>query len=125
MDTGVRMISEHRARFCMTILDNLQDRLPVVAAFLPIYESLLKSHSAASKTQGGDGAPSHSGKELPLQNEPIRPENEGNTSISNHTGGLFDQALHDSAGAMFPFSFPFGDLFEDVFLGSSSQPTTF
>ncbi|KAJ5352440.1 transcriptional regulator family: Fungal Specific TF [Penicillium brevicompactum] len=125
MDTGVRMISEHRARFCMTILDKLQDRLPVVAAFLPIYESLLKSHSAASKTQGGDGVPSHSAQGSPLQNEPIRLENEGNTNISNHTGGLFDQALQDSAGAMFPFSFPFGDLFEDVFLGSSSQPTTF
>jgi hypothetical protein len=119
------MISEHRARFCITILDNLQDRLPFVAAFLPIYESLLKGHSPTSKTQGGDGVPAHATQEPPFQNEPTRPEKEDNSSISNNTDGLFDQALQDSAGTMFPFSFPFGDLFEDVFLGSSLQPTSF
>lgn len=122
MDSGVRMISEHRAQFCMTILNSLQDRLPVVAAFLPIYESLLKSHSVQG--HGRDRLTSHSAPERSIQHEPTQIQNEDNAIVSNNTGGLFDQALQDSVGTMFPFSFPFGDLFEDVFLGSPSQPTS-
>ncbi|CAG7950802.1 unnamed protein product [Penicillium salamii] len=114
-DSGVRMISEHRARFCMMILQNLQDRLPIVAAFLPIYESLLQGRARSGQAQGGEKA-----KERPpgqsMQHDGADSENEILTGSLNTTEGLFDQIPQDSMGTLFPFSFPFGNLFEDVVL---------
>ncbi|KAJ5688837.1 hypothetical protein N7462_003229 [Penicillium macrosclerotiorum] len=117
-DSGIRLISEHRAHFCMAILDKLQDRLPVVGAFFPIYEALL------SRKRGRD-----SSKDLPT-GSPIlhsRPQAETRSSLANlgPAGGLFDQILQDNTNASFSFSLPFGSLFEDIFMGSPSQPTSF
>ncbi|OQE14788.1 hypothetical protein PENFLA_c035G09283 [Penicillium flavigenum] len=123
-DTGVRMISQHRARFCMLILDKLQDRFPVVAAYYPIYESLLRRHSAGGQTQDA-GVPECTGTGSSVQNGPRQLENEGNLGSMDSTGGLFDQVPQDGMGMAFPFSFPFGNLFEDVFLNSSSQSVSY
>lgn len=115
-DAGVRMISEHRAQFCMIILDKLQDRLPVVAAFYPIYESLLKRKSA-----GLQSTPERPATGPSIQVGTRQLDNDTHLESINTTGGLFDQVLQDSMGAMFPFSFPLGNLFEDVFLGAPSE----
>ncbi|KAG0153366.1 hypothetical protein PDIDSM_5219 [Penicillium digitatum] len=122
-DAGVRMISQHRARFCMLILDKLQDRLPVVAAFYPIFDSLLRRYSAGAQTQDGavperpaTGSSMQSGRQV---------DHESTLSSINPTGGIFDQVPQDSMGMSFPFSFPFGNLFEDVFLNSPSQPAPY
>ncbi|KAJ5244475.1 transcriptional regulator family: Fungal Specific TF [Penicillium chrysogenum] len=123
-DAGVRMISQHRARFCMLILDKLQDRFPVVAAYYPIYESLLSRHSAGGQTQD-TGVPEGTGTGSSVQNGPRQPENEGNLASMDSTGVLFDQVPQDGMGMAFPFSFPFGNLFEDVFLNSSSQSVSY
>ncbi|KAJ5606204.1 Transcription factor [Penicillium lagena] len=117
--SGVRMISEHRARFCMVILDKLQDRLPVVAAFYPIYESLLNRHFAGAQTQDGTKVP-----ERPATGS-RQLDDESNLGSTHPPGGLFDQVLQESMSTTFPFSFPFGNLFEDVFLSSPSQPTSY
>jgi hypothetical protein len=119
-DTGVRMISQHRARFCMLILDKLQDRFPVVAAYYPIYESSLRRHSAGGQTQDV-GVPECTGTGSSVQNGSRQLDNEGNLGSMDSTGGLFDQVPQDGMGMAFPFSFPFGNLFEDVFLNSSSR----
>ncbi|KAJ5836516.1 Transcription factor [Penicillium robsamsonii] len=119
-DTGVQMISQNRARFCMLILDKLQDRFPVVAAFYPIYESLLRRFSTGVQTQDGERIPEHPiGSEM--QNGPSQLDLCG----MNSAGGLFDQVPQDGIGMAFPFSFPFGNLFEDVFLNSPSQSTAY
>ncbi|KAJ5821424.1 transcriptional regulator family: Fungal Specific TF [Penicillium rubens] len=123
-DAGVRMISQHRARFCMLILDKLQDRFPVVAAYYPIYESLLSRHSAGGQTQD-TGVPEGTGTGSSVRNGPRQPENEGDLASMDSTGGLFDQVPQDGMGMAFPFSFPFGNLFEDVFLNSSSQSVSY
>ncbi|CAG7942180.1 unnamed protein product [Penicillium salamii] len=115
-DSGVRMISEHRARFCMMILDNLQDRLPIIAAFLPIYESLLKGRSIGFQSQGGENTKEHPPGQS-MQHEGADSENEMHRGSLNITEGLFDQIPQDNLGTLFPFSFPFGNLFEDVVLG--------
>lgn len=52
-------------------------------------------------------------------------DNESNPGSINPTAGLFDQVAQDGMGMAFPFSFPFGNLFEDVFLNSPSQPTAY
>ncbi|KAJ5519892.1 Transcription factor [Penicillium fimorum] len=122
-DTGVRMISQNRARFCMLILDKLQDRFPVVAAFYPIYESLLRRFSADVQIQDGQRI-SERPTESEMQNGPSQLENESNLGGMNLAGGLFDQVLQDSMGMAFPFLFPLGNLFEDVFLNSPSQSST-
>ncbi|KAJ9483120.1 hypothetical protein VN97_g10293 [Penicillium thymicola] len=122
-DTGVQMISQHRAQFCMLILEKLQDRFPVVAAFYPIFESLLRRCSAAVQMQDGAGVP-----ERPVIGSSMgngRQLDESDIGGTNTTGGLFDQAPQDGMGMVFPFSFPFGNLFEDVFLNSHSQTTPY
>ncbi|OQE84809.1 hypothetical protein PENNAL_c0026G05188 [Penicillium nalgiovense] len=123
-DTGVRMISQHRARFCMLILDKLQDRFPVVAAYYPIYESLLRRHSAGGQTQDGAGVPECTETGSSVQNGNRQLDSEGNLGSMDSTG-LFDQVPQDGMGMAFPFSFPFGNLFEDVFLNSSSQSISY
>lgn len=122
-DTGVRMISQHRAQFCMLILEKLQDRFPVVAAFYPIFESLLRRGSAAVQIQDGAGVPERlvTGSSMGIGRQ-LDGSDIGGT---NTTGGLFDQASQDGMGMVFPFSFPFGNLFEDVFLNSHSQTTAY
>ncbi|KAJ5142871.1 uncharacterized protein N7515_001658 [Penicillium bovifimosum] len=125
-DTGVRMISEHRARLCMIILDKLQDRFPVIAAFLPIYESLLKQKHVTMQTNGNTKA-----QESPVtgpspQSGTSQLENGNPLGSMSGTGSLFDEVLQDTdMGTMFPFSFPFGNLFDDVFFGAPSQPTAY
>jgi len=114
------MVSEHRARFCMEILDHLQDRLPVVAAFYPIYESLLKRHLAGVQTQDGSKVAERPATGSSMQNGSHQLNNE---SDLDPTEGLFGRVLPDSMSTTFPFSFPFGNLFEDVFLSSPVQPT--
>ncbi|KXG48468.1 Transcription factor [Penicillium griseofulvum] len=123
-DTGVRMISQNRARFCMSILDKLQDRFPVLAAIYPIYESLLGRYSAGVQAQDGERIPERpAGSEM--QNGSCQLDNESNIGEMNPTGGLSDQVPQDGIGIAFPFSFPFGNLFEDVFLNSPSQSTAY
>ncbi|KAJ6068616.1 transcriptional regulator family: Fungal Specific TF [Penicillium canescens] len=124
-DPGVRMISEHRARFCMVILDKLQDRLPVVSAFIPIYDALLKQHPVSVQIQDGTEAPERPVMGPSMQNGPRQPDHESDLGGTNAPGGLFDQVLQDSMSTTFPFSFPFGNLFEDIFLRSPSQPTSY
>ena len=116
------MISQHRAQFCMLILENLQDRFPVVAAFYPIFESLLRRCSAGVQTQDGAGVP-----ERPVTGSSMgngRQLDESDIGSMNTTAGLFDDP-QDGMGMAFPFSFPFGNLFEDVFLNSHSQSTLY
>ena len=124
-DTGVRMISQHRAQLCMLILDKLQDRFPVLAAFYPIYESLLRRHSAGVQTQDGARVTEHPTKGSSMRNGASQLDNENNLGSIHRTAGLFDQVPQDGMGVVFPFSFPFGNLFEDVFLNSPSQPTAY
>ncbi|KAF9242410.1 transcriptional regulator family: Fungal Specific TF [Penicillium roqueforti] len=124
-DTGVRWISHHRAQLCMLILDKLQDRFPVLAAFYPIYESLLRRHSAGGQTQDGARVAEHSATGSSMGNGASQLDNESNPGSINPTAGLFDQVAQDGMGMAFPFSFPFGNLFEDVFLNSPSQPTAY
>jgi hypothetical protein len=122
-DAGVRMISEHRARFCMAIADMLQDRFPVVAAFCPIYDSLLKRHLTRAQTQGGTKVPHCPTTSSSMQNGPRQLNNEPGSV--EPTEGSLDQVLPDSMGTLFPFSFPFGNLFEDILLSSPSQPALY
>ncbi|KAJ5543260.1 transcriptional regulator family: Fungal Specific TF [Penicillium sp. DV-2018c] len=125
-DTGVRMISEHRARLCMVILEKLQDRFPVVAAFLPIYESLLKRKDVTIQTKRKRKVQEAPATEPSPQTGTGQLENETAFDIVSNTGSLFDQVLQDTdMGTMFPFSFPFGNLFEDVFFGTSYQSTAY
>lgn len=68
------------------------------------------------QSQGGENA-----KERPprqsMQHEGADSENEMHNGSLNITEGLFDQIPQDNLGTLFPFSFPFGNLFEDVMLG--------
>jgi hypothetical protein len=123
-EAGVRMISEHRARFCMLILDQLQDRLPVVAAFFPIYESLLNRKSADVQRTSPAKVQERPATRRSMQNEGRQLDNESDSDSMSNTGGLFDQLLQDNMGTSFPFSFPFSNLFEDILLGSP-QPTAY
>ena len=109
----------------MLILDKLQDRFPVVAAYYPIYETLLRRHSAGGQTQDGVGVSESMGTGSSVQNAPRQPDNEGNLGSTDSTWGLFDQVPQDGMGMAFPFSFPFGNLFEDVFLNPSSQSISY
>jgi hypothetical protein len=108
----------------MSILGKLQDRFPVVAAFYPIYESLLRRYSTGAETQDGERIPERpAGSEM--QNGSCQLDNESNIGGMNPAGELFDQVPQDGMGMAFPFSFPFGNLFEDAFLNSPSQPTAY
>ncbi|OJJ29669.1 hypothetical protein ASPWEDRAFT_121776 [Aspergillus wentii DTO 134E9] len=114
-DTGARLISEHRARFCMLILDKLQDRWPVVASFYPIFDSLLKRCSI----------------DVPIHHDTVGPElqeagssmgkishgpcNNNNDSILDGHNDSFNPILQDNMNTTFPFS-SFTNIFEDVFL---------
>lgn len=109
----------------MLILDKLQDRFPVVAAYYPIYESLLRRYSAGVHMQDGARVPERPETGSEMQNGPSQLGNESNLGGINLTGGLLDQIPQDAMGLAFPFSFPFGNLFEDVFLNSPSQSTTY
>ncbi|CAI7646993.1 unnamed protein product [Penicillium viridicatum] len=122
-DTGVRMISQHRAQFCMLILENLQDRFPIVAAFYPIFDSLLRRCSAGVQSQNGVGVPERPVTGSSMGNGRQLDESDIG-SMNNTAGGLFDDP-QDGMGMAFPFSFPFGNLFEDVFLNSHSQSTLY
>jgi len=123
-DTGVRMISEHRARFCMAIADKLQDRFPIVAAFYPIYEVLLKRYLSV-QTPDGTKVPERSATTSTMQNGALHLGNENDIASMDPAEGLLDQVPQDNLSTTFPFSFPFGNLFEDVFLSSPSQPTSY
>lgn len=118
------MISQHRAQFCMLILDKLQDRFPVVGAFYPIFESLLRRFSAGVQMQDGVGVPERPVTGSSMGNG-VRQLDETDLGSMHTTGGLFDQVPQDGMGMAFPFSFPFGNLFEDVFLNSHSQATPY
>jgi hypothetical protein len=117
------MISEHRARFCMMILDKLQDRLPVVAAFLPMYEALLKR--AGVQTLNGTNLSVCPATGSLMQDCLRRPDQESDLGGPDPPEGSFDQVLQDSLSSTLPFSFPFGNLFEDIFLSSPPRSTSF
>jgi hypothetical protein len=124
-DPGVQMISEHRARFCMTIVHKLQSRFPVVAAFCPIYDTLLNRNLASGQAQGGMQVPDRPATRSLMQPGPFQLNDQSDPNSSIPAEASVDQFLPDGMGAMFPFSFSFGNLFEDIFLSSPSQPTLF
>ncbi|CAI7585102.1 unnamed protein product [Penicillium crustosum] len=124
-DAGVRIISQHRARLCMLILDKLQDRFPVVAAFYPIFESPLKRYSDGMQMKDGAGVPERPVTRSSMGNGRQLDESDIGSMNMHTTGGLFDQVPQDGMAMAFPFSFPFGNLFEDVFLNSHFQSTPF
>lgn len=121
-DAGLRIISENRAHRCMGILDKLQDRMPIVATFYPIYESLLKRHSVGAQKRDGTEVPDHPATEFSTQEAPLQLDNGNGHASMEPSEGLFDQALQDSMSTTLPFSLPFGSLFEEFFLSPSSQP---
>ncbi|KAJ5110534.1 transcriptional regulator family: Fungal Specific TF [Penicillium argentinense] len=120
-DAGVRMISEHRARFCMAILDKLQDRLPVVAAFYPIYEALLKQFSTAGDTCENTDASDQRETEQTVEGGSLRNDEPGGSLNTVPADGSLERVLQENMNGTFPFSFPFGNLFEEIFLGSDEQ----
>lgn len=107
----------------MLILEKFQDRFPVVAAFYPIFESLLRRFSSGVQTHDGAGVPERPVTGSSMQNG--RQLDESDIGSMNTTGGLIDPVSQDGMGMAFPFSFPFGNLFEDVFLNSHSQSTLY
>jgi hypothetical protein len=120
-DAGVRMISEHRARLCMAILDKAQDRLPVVAAFYPIYEALLKQFSTASDTRKDTDASDRNETEQTVEGGSLGSDEPGGSLDTVPADGSFEHVLQENMNVTFPFSFPFGNLFEEIFLGSDEQ----
>jgi hypothetical protein len=106
----------------MDILDKLQDRMPIVATFYPIYESLLNRYSANVPKQDGTGVHEHPPTILSTQEAPLQLDIGSGHASMEPSEGLFDQALHDSMSTTLPFSFPFGSFFEEFFLSPSSQP---
>lgn len=124
-DSGVRMISAHRARFCLEILDKLQDRFPVVASFYPIYEFLIKRHLKGVQKQDEPKEPERMATRSSIQNGSSQLDSENDLVSAEPTEDLFGQLLQDNMSTTFPFSFPFGNLFEEIFLSSPSQPTSF
>ena len=124
-DAGLRILSENRAHLCMGILDKLQDRMPIVATFYPIYESLLKRHSVAVPKRDGLEVPEHPPTQSSTQGAPFQHDNGSGHACNasmEPSEDLFDQALQDSMSTTLPFSFPFGNLFEEFFLSPASQP---
>lgn len=121
-DAGLRMISENRAHLCMGILEKLQDRIPIVATFYLIYESLLKRHSVGAQRRDGTEVPDHPATEFSTQEAPLQLDNGSGRTSMEPSEGLFDQALQDSMSTTLPFSFPFGSLFEEFCMSPSSQP---
>lgn len=107
------------------ILDKLQDRLPVVAAFYPVYDSLLKRHFAGVQTQDSTKVPERPATGSSMQNGPRQLDHGSDLDSMDPTERLFDQVLQHNMSPTFPFSFPFGNLFEDIFLSSPSQPTSY
>ncbi len=121
-DAGLRIISENRAHLCMGILDKLQDRMPIVATFYPIYESLLKRHSVAVPKRDDTEVPEHPPTQSSTQEAPCQLDDGSGHVSMEPSEDLFDQALQDSMSTTLPFSFPFGSLFEEFFLSPASQP---
>lgn len=109
----------------MLILDKLQDRFPVVAAFYPIFESPLKRYSDGMQMKDGAGVPERPVTGSSMGNGRQLDESDIGSMNMHTTGGLFDQVPQDGMAMAFPFSFPFGNLFEDVFLNSHFQSTPF
>lgn len=110
----MKMISENRARFCMAILDKLQDRFPVVASFYPIYEALLKRYGLDVPHADKTG----SGPEVGESMDNVAQPNECSVNTPDSNGDSFDQIIQDSMSGTFPFSLPFGNLFEDILMSS-------
>lgn len=114
------MISENRARFCMNILDKLQDRFPIVASSYPIFEALLKRYSvniaSNDNTRQGNLQPSNLDKGGSVGN--AAGQSTHDPQPSGDYQGEFGHFLQDGMGATFSFPLPFGNLFEDILLSS-------
>lgn len=121
-DAGLRIISENRAHLCMGILDKLQDRMPIVATFYPIYESLLKRHTVGVPKREGTEVREHPPTQSSTQEATVQLDNGSGHASMEPSEDLLDQALQESMSTALPFSFPFGSLFEEFFLSPASQP---
>ncbi|KAL4913060.1 hypothetical protein BDW62DRAFT_214567 [Aspergillus aurantiobrunneus] len=115
-DVGARLISEHRARFCMFILDKLEDRWPIVASFYSLFESLLKRCSIDVPARDKPSRAGRPERASPMDDDATRKAHSEDDFGMDHAGGSFHQRLQEDANIIFPSSFPFSSLLEDIFL---------
>lgn len=110
----VRPISEHRARFCLLILKDLQASWPVIASVYPFFTSMLRRHSGASFSECEK---SELGSSQPIQRSgDTEPSNEDVARTQEGDAWVYERFLHDENSAVINSGFPFSYLFEDVFL---------
>lgn len=115
-DPQIRPISEHRARFCMRILKDLQASWPIIASVYPFFAAVFRRHSGLSileleRSELGDSQPDQQTKDTGLFSE--------DTAVNNTAEGgswAYERFLHDDNSAVVNSAFPFSYLFEDVFL---------
>ncbi|CRG88593.1 hypothetical protein PISL3812_05624 [Talaromyces islandicus] len=113
-DPQTRSISEHRARFCMVVLKDLQDSWPIISSVYPFFASGFRRHSGLSvsefeKSEMGDSR---------LVQRTGNAEQCGEDAVHTAEEGawLYDRFLHDENSTVVNSAFPFSYLFEDVFL---------
>lgn len=116
-DPQIRPISEHRARFCMRILKDLQASWPIIASVYPFFAALFRRHSGLSISEFEK---SELGGSQPVQptddTEPCSSEDADVHNTAEGGAWVYERFLHDDNSAVVNSAFPFSYLFEDVFL---------
>lgn len=129
---GVRLICEHRARFCILILEKLQSSWLIIAPLCSIFSSLLEHHSArvsSNRDRGESGQRQETSG--PDRSAAAHGCSDNDTNILDHTDGSNSQFLEDDFASSFPSLFPFGNLFDDISFGvpvsgfTSNEQTSF
>lgn len=117
-DAGIRMVSKHRAHFCMEILQKLQDRYPIVSSFFLIFESLLNRVTTETPESAAMNTPRDMNANVQREKLSRRGSQDHNAG-PDLTPNLFDQALQDNMSTSLLASFGFEDLLEDYFWNSN------
>lgn len=100
-NTQLRALSEHRARFCLSILKDMQAGWPIIASFYPFFTSLFKKYSGKSVSD--------------LEEPPnIIDSNKEGVSVGD-TDGLYGCLSPNEAPSMAASGSAFGNIF-DMFL---------
>ncbi|KAH8690573.1 fungal-specific transcription factor domain-containing protein [Talaromyces proteolyticus] len=121
-DPQVRSSSEHRARFCLLILKDLQASWPIIASVYPFFTSIFRRQSGLSFSECE--------KSESVCSQPIQRIDDTGCCSEDvvHTAEagawMYERFLHDENSAVINSAFPFTSLFEDVFLTTPLNDST-
>lgn len=97
----VRALSEHRARFCLSVLKDMQARWPIIASVYPFFTSLFRQYSGKSVSD--------------LEEPPNTIDSHKEDVSVGGADGLHGCLSPEEAPSMAASGFAFGNIF-DMFL---------